>query len=357
MILKYIKNHLIFILIFLLSGCSFPQESTTISSPNGERLEVHFLDVGQADCSLIKLPTGENILIDGGNRDDKDYILSYLSKENVNSIDLVVATHPHEDHIGSLRDVLANVSVKKIILPNVDADTMVYTNLLYAIEENQVEEERILGQSSFTLGETTFKILAPIKEYKDKNNPSVVIKMIYGETSFLFTGDIEKEAEKDILETNANISADVLKVPHHGSKTSSTEEFLRAVNPKFSVIQVGAGNEYGLPSQEVFERLKNFTTNQVYRNDENGEVIIYSDGKVLEVVCGFEVVAEETSAEVPTLVVKEIAKENYFIGNINSKTFHATTCNSLPKEENRISFSSKEEAEENGYNGHRTCIK
>jgi len=337
---------------------------------------------------LIKLPTGENILIDGGNRADKDYILSYLLKENVSSIDLVVATHPHEDHIGSLRDVLTNIKVDKIILPNVDADTMVYTNLLYAIEENQVEEERILGQSSFTIGEATFKILAPIKEYKDKNNPSIVIKMIYGETSFLFTGDIEKEAERDILETNADISADVLKVPHHGSKTSNTEEFLSAVNPKFSVIQVGAGNEYGLPSQEVFERLKDFTTNQVYRNDENGEVIIYSDGKVLEVVCGFEIVveevgieipapAEENSIEVSTPVVEEdsievstpvaekssieistiVVEEKYLIGNINSKTYHATTCNSLPKEENRISFSGKEEAETNGYSGHKTCIK
>ena len=359
MIIKHIKNYLIFILIFLLSGCSSLPENEIIPasySSNEKILEVHFLDVGQADCSLIKLPTGESILIDGGNRDDKDYILSYLSKEGVKDIKLVVATHPHEDHIGSLRDVLNNIKVDKIILPTIDADSLVYTNLLYSIEENEVEEVRILGQSSFDIGEATFKILSPIKEYSDKNNSSIVIKMIYGETSFLFTGDIEKEAEKDILETGVDIRADVLKVPHHGSKTSSTEEFLGAVSPQISVIQVGINNEYGMPVDEILERIKTITIGRVYRTDENGEIIIFSDGKSIEAVCGFEEIRDKIVEENNTVNTNVVEEKNY-IGNINSKVYHALNCNSLPKEENQISFLGKEEAEKNGYSGHKTCIK
>lgn len=344
--LKSIKSFIILLLALLFAGCT-PQAEEIKTLPSG-MLEVHFLDVGQADCSLIKLPTGENILVDGGNRDDKDYIEDYLKKQDVKHIDAVIATHPHEDHIGSLKDVLRFVETSTIFLPDAEADTLVYTNLLYAIEEQNVEEIRVTKPMKIEYGEAELDIIAPLKQYNDLNNSSIVFKMTYGETSFLFTGDIEKEAEKDILSSDKYIKSDVLKVAHHGSKTSSTEEFLKKVDPKISVIQVGLNNEYGLPSDSVIKRLMEITS-ELYRTDENKEIIIYSDGKTLTV--------ETAQGEKAADISQAITYNEDIIGNINSKVYHLSTCKILPAEANRIYFDNRKEAEKEGYKKHKVCVK
>lgn len=363
--MKRIKNYLVLLLVFLLSACTSPTEQpqATSSIVSGEKVEVHFLDVGQADSTLIKLPTGENILIDGGNRDDKDYILDYLSRVGVEHIDVMVATHPHEDHIGSLKDVLSAVDTDTILLPNTDADTMVYTNLLYAIEESGAKEERILGQGSMEVGDVLFEILGPVKEYDDKNNSSIVIKMTHGENSFLFTGDIEKEAESDILETGVSLRADVLKVAHHGSKTSSIDDFLEAVSPDIAVIHVGTDNTYGLPSDITIEKLNSMNL-QLYRTDLNKEIVIYSDGENLEVKCSFEEIDEDkipdfldSETEANQIIEEPKSENQVYIGNINSKILHSGNCGSLPAEKNQVYFETIEEAEDAGYSGHKSCIK
>lgn len=186
-------------------------------------------------------------------------------------------------------------------------------------------------------------VIGPVQEYSDPNNGSLVLRVDYGGTSFLFTGDMEQKAEGDLLESGADVHADVLKAGHHGSPTSSSEAFLTAVQPSVAVISVGADNDYGHPGADVLARLEALNA-EIYRTDTQGEIIIVSDGKTLSIT------TDPTSRE------PAAGKDAPFVGNRNSMIVHSASCAKLPGEENRIYFNSAEEAEEYGYKKH-TCIK
>ncbi len=365
--IKFKKYVLTFIAITVLavfaSGCSSIMAKGGELSP--DNLQVHFISVGQGDSELIKLPTGENVLIDAGDTDCDEYLVNYIKSQGVEEIDTVIATHPHSDHIGSMQDVLENFKVNKIMMPDFDYDTVTYTNLLYSIEENNVERIVAKYGDSFDEGAAHFDILGPVKQYEDANNISLVVMMTYGQTKYLFTGDQEAEAEKDLISMGYNLNADVLKVGHHGSSTSSSQEFLNAVRPSIAVIEVGEGNKYNLPEDEIIMRIARGGTT-VYRTDKSGNIVISSDGEELYVTTDDTLenildpekilgIGEDTSGG--QNASSSEAPQYEIIGNKNSKVYHADDCGQLPNEENRVYFSTQQEAENAGYRPHSGCVE
>jgi beta-lactamase superfamily II metal-dependent hydrolase len=244
---------------------------------------VHFIDVGQADCILIQTPEGRNILIDAGNNDDQQTILTYLNKQGTKKIDVVIGTHPHEDHIGSMDAVIKNYEIGKLFMPKVSTTTKTFEDVLAAAKAKKL---KISSPTPGTVIEpdknVKLTVLAPNSaQYDDLNNYSIVVKMTYGSTSFLFTGDAEGTSEKEILAKKFDIKADVLKIGHHGSDSSTTAAFLKAVSPKYAVISVGQGNDYGHPKKTTLDKLKAKNID-IYRTDLNGTIIATSDGKAIK---------------------------------------------------------------------------
>ena len=242
-------------------------------------LTVHFLDVGQGDSILIQLPNGQVMLIDGGGADSASSILSYMRSLKITTIDYLVATHPHEDHIGGLPSIIEAIDIKAIYMPRISHNTQIFERLLAAIQNKglQVDAARA-GVSILSIPDLQIDIVAPVRDdYSELNNHSAVIKLTFRDSSFLFAGDAEALSEGDIT---ANVLSDVLKVGHHGSNTSTSESFLYKVQPIFAVISVGSNNSYGLPADEVLSRLDDLGV-YVFRTDIQGTIISTSDGDII----------------------------------------------------------------------------
>lgn len=248
-------------------------------------MSVHVIDVGKADSIYIKCKD-KHILIDAGERDIYDKVNVYLRKNNVKKLDLVISTHPHSDHIGGMRSVLDEFTVDRFIMPvlpeNILPTSKTYEKLLLKLDEKNINVEKPVSGSSFNIGELKIDVLAPNNDYDKVNNYSVVVKATYKNKRFLLVGDAEKESEQDILKKGFDLSADVLKVGHHGSKTSTTKEFLEKINPTYAVISV-AEDKSKLPKREIINRL-NYKGYIVYRTDINGTVIFLTNGDTIDVV-------------------------------------------------------------------------
>lgn len=250
-------------------------------------LLVHFLDVGQADCTLLQTPE-QNILIDAGDLGGGAAIVDYLKGNGVKRLDMVIATHPHADHIGGMTEVIEAFDIGRVLFsPLPDSlipTTKTYENLLDTIAKKGLKISRAKPDTAYDLGGgATMTILAPLAEYDDLNDTSISCRVAFGETSFLFTGDAEKISENDMVRRyGADLSSSVLKLGHHGSDTSSQEKWLNLVNPKMAIACVGYDNKYGHPDPTVLRRLSNRGTT-LYRTDRNGAVVIASDGKHLSV--------------------------------------------------------------------------
>lgn len=247
---------------------------------NTSGLSVHIINVGQGD-SILVCCDGKDMIIDGGTPQESTTVENYLRACGVKSFSYVIATHPHSDHIGGLVDVIKGYKVGTIIMSNATTTTQTYENLLTAIADKKMKITRARVGNSYELGGAKFVILAPAGTYDDLNDTSVVIKLTYKSKSFLFMGDASENSEKDILSENRDLSADVLKVGHHGSSTATTQPFLNAVRPEYAVISVGQGNKYGLPNTEVIQRLRNAGI-KIFRTDINGTVVFVSDGKTIK---------------------------------------------------------------------------
>ena len=245
---------------------------------------VHFIDVGQADAACIVLPGGETMLIDAGCNASEDQLLAYLSKYRITHIDYAIFTHPHEDHIGGADAVLGACEIDHVLLPDAAAATSTYEIMLDCIATEGCSVRYAVPRDTYTLGDASFTILAPITvDEKDLNNASIMLSFRYGDTTFLFTGDAESSSESAVLaEYAAALDADVLKVGHHGSSTSSSDAFLAAVSPDAAVISCGTDNDYGHPHTETLESLGNYTEH-IFRTDRLGSVRIYTDGHELVV--------------------------------------------------------------------------
>jgi len=249
-----------------------------VFSEGSDDVKVHFIDVGQGDSIFIELDGTKTMLIDAGTNDSGNDIAEYIDKLGYDTIDYLIATHPHADHIGGMVEVFENLEIKSVYMPNAVTDTKTFERFLDVIEnENCKVNEARAGMNIFSAGNLKADILSPVSEkYKDLNNYSVVVKLTHGDIKYLFMGDSEKEVEKQILKDD--ISAHVLKVGHHGSSTSSGEEFVKKVNPEIAIISCGEGNDYGHPHEETVEMFDKLGI-KMLRTDEEGSIIVSSDGE------------------------------------------------------------------------------
>lgn len=255
---------------------------STASLPKG-KLKVYFFDVGQGDSMLIQTPKGENVLIDGGNNDKGDDVVRYLRQLHVSQLDDVIATHPDADHIGGLDTVLENLKVKNVYAPRVVNTTRTYEDFLLAVKNSRLKIKQAKANVDLGLRGASMKFVGPVKDYHEEMNDwSAVVKLSYGEKgTFLFTGDAPIRSEEDMIATHQDLSSQVLKVGHHGSKTATSQAFLDAVKPKYAIISVAKVNSYGLPSDEVINRLK-ANHIQIFRTDEMKTILAVTDGHSIE---------------------------------------------------------------------------
>lgn len=272
------------------SSSAAQQESSSAedaSVPDGT-LEVRFIDVGQADCILVQCE-GENLLIDAGDQGSYDVISGTLDRLGVSRLDYVVATHPHADHIGSMAKVILNYEIGTLILPEIpDAimpTTRTFEKMMDAIEETNCTVQQAEPLDVFTVGGAEVTILGPAGEYNDLNDISVVCRLVYGDVSFLFTGDAEATAESDILSLGSTLRSTVLKMGHHGSSTSTSLPFWEAVDPLYCVISCGEGNDYGHPHQETLDLLDEYQIIP-YRTDTMGTILFHVENGKISITTG-----------------------------------------------------------------------
>ena len=337
------------ILSLLLSGCSLIEPIATAPrndypTTQASSLTVHYIDVGQADCALIECG-GQYMIIDGGNVDDSDLVVTYLQDQGVEELHTVICTHAHEDHVGGLAAVLAVYPTGQILSPTRTYSSACFDDFLYYADQQDITITIPSPGDSFYLGDAEVTVLGPVKSYADPNNTSIVVKVEFGDNAFLFTGDMEKDAETDMLDYGMDVSADVLKVGHHGSSTSTGYRFLYEVDPEYAVVSLGKDNTYGHPHRETVAIFADAGV-PMLRTDELGTILAVSNGN--EVTFTWE----KQSAQPGDI---EPADDTY-IGNKNSKKFHLPTCNGLPAENNQVIFDSYSEAIAEGYTPCGNCL-
>lgn len=331
-----------------------PADEDKSTTPSGQ-MKVHIINVGQGDSILIQFHNGQTMLIDAG---PDDSVLSYLNQQGIKKINYLVATHPHADHIGGMAAVIRTFDIEKVYMPRVSHTSKTYENVLLAIKSKGLRiSSAKAGVTILDQNGLKANFVAPCSSsYDNLNNYSAVIKIRHGNTSFLLTGDAEAESEQQML--SSNLKADVLKVGHHGSNSSTTSSFIKAVSPKYAVISCGAGNQYGHPHQEVLSRLSSAGV-KIYRTDTNGTVIFTSDGKTLTVkTLGGSIQPRAPTSSVSDNKASQSAvaqTSGNYIGNKNTKKFHKPTCSSLPAEHNRVYFDSRDEAVGEGYVPCKRC--
>ena len=320
----------------------------TVDAP----LEVHFIDVGQALSVLVECD-GQFMLYDGGNVDDGSLVVSYLQSQGVEQLEYVFCSHAHEDHVGGLAAALAYFPAYHVYSPVTDASTKCFQDFVKYTQQQGLQVEVPAVGTMWPLGGATVTMLGPVAQYSDTNDTSLVLRIDYGSTSFLLTGDMEKTAETDLVNSGANLRANVLQVGHHGSSTSTSYLFLNAVLPEMGVISCGVNNKYGHPHEETLSILRDAGVD-VYRTDLQGTITIGSDGQNCTV--GTEHFAADSALNPTDPAASSTAQQSY-IGNVNSKKFHLPSCPNLPAEKNQVLFSSYEEAVEAGYTPCSSCIK
>lgn len=240
-------------------------------------LEVHFLDVGQGDCILL-ICEGKAMLIDAGDNDMGNTVVDYIQYQKIDRLDYVVATHPDADHIGGLDDVLNDISCGEVIMTDDKKDTKTYDEVVEIIEEKNIEKHAPQSGETFEFGCSTVKILGPVADNEDVNDNSIVLQVTHGEKKFLFSGDAQSEEMEQICDNGDDISSNVYKVAHHGSKSGASERFLDSVNPEYAVISCGEDNSYGHPHQEILLYLRKNNI-ALFRTDEQGTIVAVSDGE------------------------------------------------------------------------------
>lgn len=257
------------------------QNQNDYINTNNDLLKVHYLDVGQGDSIFVELPNNETMLIDAAESYQSENIINYLKNLNYQKIDYVIGTHPHTDHIGGLKDIINTFEIGKIYMPKVVSTTKTYESLLMAIKDKNLKINTAkAGTSIIDTDALKINILAPNNSiYTELNNYSAVTKITYGTTKFLFMGDAEKLSENEIKE---NVTADVIKIGHHGSNTSSSIDFIKKVNAKYGIISVGLNNKYNLPKEETITNWENSGT-KIYLTSINGTIRASSDGTNIKI--------------------------------------------------------------------------
>lgn len=378
--MKSIMSLIIFSSLLALPACSasgsaekgefLPEaQNDTVYALVGDEgeLRVSFIDVGQGDSEFIELPNGETLLIDAGTNETGADVVNYIESLGYSSIDYVVGTHPHEDHIGGLDDVIRTFDVESVYMPKVTADTKTFEDVLDAVDEKGLTINTAKAGVTLVDGDgLSVKMLAPVlDEYDNTNDYSAVIKVVYGDTSFLFTGDAEEYAESLIT---GDVDSDVLKVGHHGSSTSTGETFLERVSPSYAVISCGLGNSYGHPHTETIEKLGGIP---VFRTDEMGTIVATSDGSEISFrTLGKSDTGNAAQPEAPQdtetaassgydegSVSEDLDISDGYILNTNSKKIHLPDCSAVDNmsESNKAYTDDYEQALSEGYTPCKIC--
>lgn len=321
-----------------------------------DKLIVHYIDVGQGSSTLIET-NGHYMLIDGGDRAYSSTVVTYLKKLKVEKLDYVIVTHYDSDHLNGVVGALNVYDADMLFAPDYEADSKIYKSFKELIKKKGIEPVNPDVGAKYGIGDAEFTILAPNDtHYSDANDYSIAIKLEYGDTSFIFTGDAETESEYEMLENGIDLSCDVYLAGHHGSKYSSSQAFMQAAKPEYVVISVGKDNKYGHPSEEALARFAAMRCT-VYRTDECGDIIAESDGKDIT----FRASKKKNINDKKTVKNNNADTDSTnntkgkYIGNVKSKKYHLEDCGSLPDEENRIYFKSKKEAKAAGYSACGNC--
>ena len=276
------------VLLGVVASITFGPEPRAPALQQGQ-LRVHFLNVGQGDCSLVQTADGRNVLIDAGDVETANDVTEYLLRNGVHRIDLLVITHPHSDHIGGLPEILDKFGVSEVLDAGITHGSQAYRDVLSTIEARRIVYKQAVQAAKVGVGrDLTLEVLWPPKDYsvgseEMLNNGSVVGRIQFEDVSFLFTGDIQGEAEGLLLASGENLESTVLKVAHHGSDSSTSNEFLQVVKPAYAVISVGADNEYGHPAESTLRRLAAIGA-KVFRTDKQGTIVFTTDGGTVEVM-------------------------------------------------------------------------
>lgn len=353
------------------------EEATEPTQPTvgqNRRFEVHFIDVGQADAALV-LCDDQAMLIDGGNVGDSSKLYTYLKKHNVTHLDYVVGTHAHEDHIGGIAGALNYASVGVAYSPVTSYSTDAFRNFVKAVQKHGVSLTVPSVGTTFSLGSATCRVLA-VNTSSDTNNSSIVLRVTYGNTSFLFTGDAEREVEQALINRGENLSSTVLKVGHHGSETSTSYLWLRQIMPQYAIISVGTGNSYGHPTEAALSRLRDAEV-KTFRTDMQGDIICISNGSTVTVYPSRNANADvfggiggnstqkppqedqdTQNPQEPDDSVTGDPQGTHYVLNTNTKKFHYPECSSAKKisDRNRQDFyGTREELLAMGYSPCGNC--
>lgn len=360
--MKNVKKSLFRLLfIALIAVAGVPLK--LLAAPTPDKMEVHFIDVGQGDSTLIKCGN-QAMLIDAGDDTKGTAIQHYLQKQGVKKLDYLILTHPDADHIGGAPVIITKFQIDKVFISNYEKDNRTYQKLIQALDYKWLKYSTPKAGTKYSLGTASITILGPTKKYDNPNDSSIALMIQNGINKFLFTGDAQEAAEQELIENNRDVKADVYQVGHHGSKTSTSEEFFKAVSPKYAVISCAEGNSYGHPNAQT---LNTFRMNgvKVYRTDEEGTIIATSDGTKIT----FDVPPSESwksgepagssaaqSVKKDTSQVKTSdTKELTYVLNTKTKKFHKPTCGSLPTKNRKDSSESRSSLISKGYAACKNC--
>lgn len=352
MLRRFLQVALLAALILALSGAAVA----------ADELRVHFLDVGQGDSELLQF-AGKNILIDAGSEDMGPRVADYLRSHGVTSLDLVVATHPHEDHIGGLLTILREFPVGQVLDSGQVHTTSTFETFLNIIDQKNIPYAVAQRGQTINLDpRLRIEVLSPPQQSLGSlNENSIVLKVTYGSISFLLMGDAGIAAEQNLLASGYVLDSDILKVGHHGSSSASSTSFLQAVSPVVSIIEVGAGNDYGHPSQETLSNLQRVGS-KIYRTDLNGNIVVTTDGQTYSVSTQKQSSEPAGSTALLTSSPQGIVSANtgsgcVFVGSSKSDKYHYPSCEWAQKikPSNLVCFSSSEDARAHGYVPCKVC--
>lgn len=342
---KHLRGLLLLLCIIIVTfvGCD-TMDNTSSLSTTSTPLEVHYIDVGESDCTLIQYGD-KYMMIDAGDLDDTETILNYLDQRNVRKIEYLILTHPHADHIGSAADIINNYEIEQIMMPSIEHTTKTFENVIEAIAKQKKKIKKPIVGDTYEFGDASFTIMAPNNyNYGDNlNNYSISLKLTYQDNNFLFIGDCETQAIDDILSNGMDLSADVYMCGHHGSDTSTTKELLDAVKPTYAVISVGP-NSYGHPCESTLDLLKERKT-KVYRTDETGTIIFTSTGTTISV-------NKDNTSSKDTYQASASSKKEYAYITESGKKYHEKDCRYVQSNAKKITL---KEAKEQGYEPCSTC--